>query len=88
MDKYNKITGLPVDTEYLECNLPLFLIKSIEQMKVAWQKKDNGTASDWDCDYCELQSNINIAEVEQIITPEQAWHLREKYLHIKRSNEI
>lgn len=87
MNRYNETTGLPIDKDYLECDLPPFLTKSIEQMKAAWQKHDNGEPSDWDCDYCELQSNINIAEVEQIITHEQAWFLREKYLRIKRIDD-
>ena len=38
----------------------------------------------WDCDYCNLQSDINSAEVNQIISPEQAWYLREKYLRMER----
>ena len=38
----------------------------------------------WDCDYCSLQSDINNAEVNRIISPEQAWYLREKYLRMER----
>lgn len=40
----------------------------------------------WDCYYCELQSDINVAEVEGMITSEVAWVLREKYLGLKKEN--
>lgn len=44
---------------------------------------------DWDWDWCNLQSNINSAEVNGEISSEQAWYLREKYLRIeRRSDEI
>ena len=33
----------------------------------------------------DLQASINIAEVEQIISAEQAWYLREKYLRMERT---
>ena len=73
--------GLPKDRSYLECGLPEFLQESIQAMVKAWQKVDNGEDYTlWDCDYCNLQSDINSAEVNQIISPEQAWYLREKYL--------
>lgn len=86
---YDSDTGLPIDSSYLECGLPPFLQESIEQMKAAWDKLDRGEEYlRWDCDYCELQSNINVAEVERIINSEQAWYLREKYLRIKRYKEI
>ncbi len=88
MDDIDEITGLPKDKSYLECNLPPFLEKTIEQMKEAWIKYDNGEYSTWDSDYCELQSNINIAETGQAITSEQAWYLREKYLRIQRNDEL
>lgn len=88
MNEYDEATGLPIDKSYLECNLPDLLIESIERMKIAWGKYDNGKRSDWDCDYCELQSNINIAEVEQLISSEQAWYLREKYLRMSRDEEL
>ncbi len=38
----------------------------------------------WDCYYCELQTDINVAEVEGIITSEQAWALREEFLGLKK----
>lgn len=81
---YDDQTGLPKDRSYLEKGLPPFLENSIEAMKAAWQKLDRGEKYlRWDCDYCELQTDINNAEVNQVITPEQAWYLREKYLRME-----
>lgn len=68
-----------MDKSYLEHGLPDFLRESIS----AYLNCDKHY---WDCFYCELQSNINVAEVEQIISSEQAWYLREKYLHISRED--
>lgn len=86
--EYDEETGLPKDKSYLECGLPQWLEESIEQMKSAWQKRDNGEEYlRWDCDWCNLQSDINVAEVEQIISSEQAWYLREKYLRLKRYDD-
>lgn len=73
------------EKDWRECGLPPLLEESIEQMKKAWEKLDNGEEYlRWDCEYCNLQTDINVAEVEQMITPEQAWYLREKYLRIRR----
>lgn len=83
---YDRKTGLPLNREYLECGLPEFLQESIAQMEEAWRRLDAGEDyQHWDCDFCELQSNINSAEVEQIISTEQAWYLREKYLGLERA---
>ncbi len=80
-DKENK--------SYLEYELPEMLRDSIEKMKKTWAELDAGIHNMvWDGDYCELQSNINICEVEQLISSEQAWYLREKYLRVKREDEI
>lgn len=76
--------GLPEDKSYLECGLPDFLKKSIKQMEIAWEKKAKGVYSKWDMDFCELQSDINVAEVEQLISSDQAWYLREKYLGLSK----
>ena len=79
------VSGLPKDKAYLECGLPTFLQESLEAMKKAWNILDNGEKYlRWDCDYCNLQSDINIAEVGSLISTEQAWYLREKYLRIER----
>lgn len=78
-------TGKPTDDSYLECGLPPFLQESVQAMKEAWKKKDSGeNYLHWDCDYCNLQTDINNAEVNQMISTEQAWYLREKYLRMER----
>lgn len=78
-------TGLPVDNSYLECGLPDYLSESVRSMAEAWRKLDSGQEYlRWDCDYCNLQSDINSAEVNQAISTEQAWYLREKYLRLER----
>ncbi|MCM1121548.1 MAG: hypothetical protein NC416_03085 [Eubacterium sp.] len=83
---YSEKTGLPTDASYLECSLPEFLQESIEQMKRAWNMLDRGEKYlHWDCDYCNLQADINNAEVNLIISEEQAWYLREKYLRLERN---
>ena len=85
MGTYNKETGLPIDKSYLECGLPPFLEESLKEMKREWALYDSGKMSmRWDCYYCDLQSSINVAEVESLISEEQAWYLREKYLRIER----
>lgn len=84
MDK-RQVSGLPADDSYLECGLSPFLREAIAAMQSTWEKLDRGEEClRWDCAYDELQSDINIAEVEQIISSEQAWYLREKYLRMER----
>lgn len=63
---------------YHECGLPDWLRESIN----TYQNNKNSSVAD--CLYCELQSDINVAEVENLITSEQAWYLRGKYLGIQR----
>ena len=78
-EPYDSQTGLPKDQSYLECGLPSFLTESIDAMKSAWRKLDRGEKYlRWDCDYCNLQTDINNVEVNQMISPDQAWYLREK----------
>ncbi len=81
---HDKEAGLPVDKTYLERGLPHFLVESISTMKSAWEKVDNGKEYlHWDCDYCNLQTDINNAEVNQVISPDQARYLRKKYLRME-----
>ena len=83
---FNTKTGLPVDKSYLECGLPAYLQESINKMKEAWHLIDSGAEYlRWDCDYCELQSDINTAEMGGIINSDQAWYIRETYLRMERS---
>ena len=63
--------------EWLEL-LPEWLKKSIKE----YEKNQNTLSGD--CYYCELQSDINVAEVDGLISSEIAWVLREKYLGIQR----
>lgn len=85
MNGFDENAELPIEKRYMERDLPGFLTESIEQMQIAWERRENGNSSHWERDYCELQSNINVAEDEGLISSEQAWYLREKYLRIKRS---
>lgn len=79
-------TGLPLDKSYMERELPLFLDVSLKKMKETWKIIDSGEeCNDWDCDFCDLQSSINVAEVENLITNDQAWYLREKYLGMEKN---
>ena len=69
---------------YMELGLPVILQESIKRMKDAWYKIDHNIPYlHWDVDYCELQSDINNAEVNKVISSEQAWYLRRKYLRME-----
>lgn len=84
---YDNTAGLPKNKEYLECDLPPYLQSSLENMIVSWKIIDNGEEDyHWDLNWSELNADINSAEVEQEISSEQAWYLREKYLRIKRGD--
>lgn len=83
---YSTVTGLPNDTEYLEKGLPPYLNESLENMKTSWAKIDSGEKDlHWDLYWCELNADINSAEVDNTISYEQADYLREKYLRMKRN---
>ena len=75
-----------MEKKYLEKDLPEFLVHSIEQMKKTWEiyEKSGKLPTHWDLDFGELNSDINVAEVEDMISSEQAWYLREKYLKMSR----
>lgn len=78
-------TGLPLDKSYLEVELPWYLEHSLNVWKEYLKREEKGIKDDlWDCYWCELNADINSAEVEQEITTEQAWHLRIKYLGMER----
>lgn len=83
----NPETGLPKDESYLACGLPESLKTSIEAMEKSWAIEDSGKRDlHWDLIWCELNSDINFAETDGIITPEQAWYLRRKYLRMERGD--
>lgn len=84
---YNSETGLPVSKAYLECDLPPYLQSSLNNMIASWKIIDSGKKDyHWDMNWSELNADINSAEVEQEISSEQAWYLREKYLRMKRGD--
>ena len=79
-------TGLPENKEYLERDLPAYLQESLQAMIKSWEILDNGGMDiHWDLCWCDLYADINCAEVDQEISSEQAWYLREKYLRMERS---
>lgn len=85
--EYDKETGLPKSKKYLERDLPPYLQSSLENMIASWKIIDNGkTDYHWDMYWSELNADINSAEVEQEISAEQAWYLRENYLRMKRGD--
>ena len=82
---YDRQTGLPKNMSYLEKGLPPFLEKSICTLQKSWEIVDSGREDlHWDLYWCELNADINYAEVEQLISKEQAWYLREKYLRMEK----
>jgi hypothetical protein len=81
------IESLP--KSYLDYELPNSLVESIEHFLDGQEKLERGEKYLlYDCDYCELQSEINYCEVENLISSEQAWYLRGKYLGLERTSEI
>ena len=57
-------------------NIPAFLAESIDNIKKAKKKK----SSLIDCYLDETNSSINVCEIENLISKEQADYLRKKYL--------
>ena len=83
--QYDQETGKPLDQSYLERGLPDDLQASIQEMQKSWAIIDSGSRDPhWYSYWCNLNADINSAEVERIISPEQAWYLREKYLRMER----
>lgn len=81
---YDQDTGLPKNDAYLEKGLPPYLENSLEAMKKSWLILDSGKEDlHWDCYWCELNADINAAEIEQRISREQAGYLRRKYLRME-----
>lgn len=87
--EYNPQTGMPTDETHFECGLPKYLSKSLENMKKSWEIVDSGKRDmHWDICWCELNADINSAEVENLISSEQAWYLRRKYLRMEKRDDI
>ncbi len=84
--KYDVETNHPENKLFLECGLPPYLQISLENMKKSWEIEDSGKRDlHWDLYWGELNADINSAEIDQTISTEQAWYLREKYLRMERS---
>lgn len=74
---YDPTTGLPTDPSYLESGLPRYPQESLDTMKQAQAEKDSGKRDlRFDCYYCDLQADINSAEVDGRISSEQAWYYK------------
>ena len=70
---------------HYEAGLPVYLCASLDKMKNAIKKIENGEEYlRYDCDYCALQSDINVAEVGGEISRDQERYLRDKYLAIRK----
>lgn len=70
----------------IESTLPVSLRESIHAFLKGKEKYESGMGyHEFDMDYCDLQTEINICEVEQMITLEEAWYLRRKYLGLERN---
>ena len=69
-----------INNDYLEFNIPTFLKDSISKFN------ENLKSSLYDIYYCTLQSDINVAEVEGYISPNQARILRKKYLGVDNND--
>ncbi|MCR4722353.1 MAG: helix-turn-helix transcriptional regulator [Eubacteriales bacterium] len=83
---YGEETGLPKNDSYLEKGLPTYLAQSLAAMKRSWEIEDNGGRDiHWDIYWCELNADINTAEVDQSISKEQAQYLRRNYLRMEES---
>ena len=66
--EYNPQTGMPTDETHFECGLPQYLSKSLENMKKSWEIVDSEKRNmHWDICRCELNADINLAEVENLI---------------------
>ena len=85
-NEYNLETGMPTDEAHFECGLPKYVQESLERMKKSWELVDSGKKDmNWDICWCELNADLNSAEVENLISSEQAWYLRRKYLRMENT---
>ena len=85
--RYDDETGLPLDESYLERGLPEYLQISLKNMKESWSIEDSGgTDLHWDIYWCDLNADINSAEVDGVISSEQAAYLRRVYLRMRKDD--
>ena len=73
-----------VENDYAKhtSEFPPYLQESIKLYKEGEEKAKTGKYFGYDNDFCQLQSDINIAEISGDITSEQAWALRHNVLGI------
>lgn len=84
---YERDTGLPKDSAYLEKGLPEYLQISLDNMKKSWEIEDGGKRDlHWDLYWCELNADINSAENDRVISTEQANYLRRVYLRMRKDD--
>ena len=82
-ENFEHDTCLHASMTNLEKGLPAYLQRSLDAMKESWKIEDGGgTDPHWDCWWCELNADINSAEVDYLISHEQAAYLRRKYLRM------
>ena len=82
-DNFDHDTYSHASMTNLEKGLPAYLQRSLDAMKESWKIEDSGgTDLHWDCWWCELNADINSAEVDSLISHEQAAYLRRKYLRM------
>ena len=68
-NEYNPETGMPNDESHFECGLPVYVQESLERMKNSWNIIDSGKKDlHWDICWCELNADLNSAEVENLIS--------------------
>ena len=80
MKNNKKETFETEDESYLNLNLPALLIEAIKAYEEGLKKLERGERySLIDCDEDLLRSEINKAEVDDVISSKQAWYLRNKY---------
>lgn len=85
MMRDERATELHDDQSRLEQGLPSWLQKEVDAMKRSWEIEDSGKRDmRWDTIWCELNADVNYAEIEGIITKEQADDLRQRVLRMKR----
>ena len=85
MMRDKRTAGVHDDQSCLEQGLPLWLQKEVNAMKRSWEIEDSGERDmQWDTIWCELNADVNYAEIEGIITQKQADYLRQRVLRMKR----
>lgn len=78
------LTESPLTRGIWNVIFPIFSKRRYPCTKLLEKEQNGEKVSLMDCYYCELQSDINSAEVNDIISAEQAWFLREKYLGLSK----